>query len=306
RPGAVPPAAAGAPVPGPRRPDPAPPVQRAAPARAPLGDVVSRRTLVTIAVVVALAIAATVLYLKFGPDGDDSENTGKKETASSAGASGSGSGSGETTPDGGTGKTADTGQGSGDDPAEKTPDGEADDKAGDDTEKDTEKKDESGKEGDSADAGKVPGGYKEVSNSRFRFEIAMPDGFRQTDESGRGSGAIFSKSGGFPRLQVDRTGQPGDDAAAAWTAAWPGTRNTSNDYKHLGIEEVEYNGYPTVADWQFERQEQGQRIRVLNRGFKVDDGNGYAIMVSCPAADWKKPSCTELRKTAFSTFKPTG
>jgi hypothetical protein len=84
-----------------------------------------------------------------------------------------------------------------------------------------------------------------------------------------------------------------------------GTRSLSDGYKHLGIKTVEYNGYPTVADWSFERNQKGMRIRVLNRGFKADAKHGYSIMVSCKASEWDGAECRTLRDTAFATFKQT-
>lgn len=76
----------------------------------------------------------------------------------------------------------------------------------------------------------------------------------------------------------------------------------SNDYRHIGIEKVDYRGYPTVADWEFERTQNGERIHVLNRGFRADSTHGYSIMVSCPAAEWDAKECRTLRETAFATF----
>ncbi|GLF97638.1 serine/threonine protein kinase [Streptomyces yaizuensis] len=286
-------------------PVPAPADRRPGPERAPLTDVVSRRTLVSIAVLVAAVVAlAVVLYVTVGPGADDDQSTsGKKETTTSAGTGASGGS--DATPDGETGRTADVGQGEGTTP--DTGDAAGKETGGDDGAKDETKEEEADKDdqGDSSD-GKVPEGYQQVSNDQFRFDVAMPDGFKMIDVAGQGSGGIYSESGGFPRVQIDFTATPGDDAAAAWNAAVPGTRSASKGYRHIGVRSVEFNGYPTVADWEFERDQQGQRIRVLNRGFKVDGGRGYAIMVSCPAADWNKPQCTELRETAFATFKPKG
>ncbi|ANW18567.1 serine/threonine-protein kinase [Streptomyces clavuligerus] len=298
---------------------PVPPVQRAAPVRAPLTDVVPRRTMVIIAVVVALAVAATVLYLTIGPEDKGAGDGGKKETADSAGVTAS-SGS-DATPDGGPGSPAASGgEGTGD-----TPGGTGEGQGGTGTGKDTEntentekdekdgtdgKEEEEAAEKDAGDeAGKpggVPEGFQQVSNDRFRFQLAMPEGFRMTKVAGQGSGGVYSENGGFPRVQVDFTATPGDDAAAAWNAAVPGVRGSSSQYRHIGVKEVEFNGYPTVADWEFERTQGGERVRVLNRGFKVDGGRGYAIMISCPAADWNKPECEKIRTTAFTTFKPKG
>ena len=133
----------------------------------------------------------------------------------------------------------------------------------------------------------------------------MPKGFKRTGTAGQNSGGIFSENGGFPRLQVDFNGSPKDDAEAAWTRRGRGRHAASSSgYKHLGIRTVEYNGYPTVADWEFERDQQGQRVRILNRGFKVDAKHGYSIMITCKAGEWDGEECDTLRKTAFATFAP--
>ncbi|MFI1866299.1 serine/threonine-protein kinase [Streptomyces jumonjinensis] len=289
---------------------PAPPVQRAAPVRAPLTDVVPRRTLVIAAVVVVLAVLATVLYLTLG---DDEEKNGAKSGAdvtASAGAessadTGSSAGS-ETTPDGESGKpaesgTAGSGEKTGQDGADRG-DGGKDGKDGDQSDSSSSSSSSAGESGGKG----VPDGYGKISNGRFRFAMAMPENFSMTGVAGQNSGGIFSESGGFPRVQVDFTATPGDDAAAAWQASVPGTRAQSDGYQHRSIKTIEYKGYPTVADWEFERNQKGQRIRVLNRGFKVDAQHGYAIMVSCKASEWDESECKTLRRTAFATFKPKG
>ncbi|OKJ34142.1 serine/threonine-protein kinase [Streptomyces sp. CB01580] len=264
----------------------------AAPPRASLTDVVPRRTLAIIAAVIVLAVAATVLALTLG-NGDDkkdaSAGNGKNDKVTSAGASGSSpdadSGDGAKPADGGApdqdkGAGQDKGQGDGPDTGT---DGSKDDKPDD----------------------ALPDGYKAVANKKFHFSIAMPEDFRFDRTAGSNSGAIYNTDGGFPRLQVDYTDSPGGDAAAAWNAAKNGVAATSKGYRHLGVKKVDYNGYPTVADWEFERVQQGERVRVLNRGFKVDAKHGYAIMISCPAGEWDDEECRNLRDTALGTFEPT-
>ncbi|MFI1013679.1 serine/threonine-protein kinase [Streptomyces sp. NPDC020965] len=268
---------------------PQPPVQRAARVRAPLTDVVSRRTLSIIVIVIVLAVLGTALYL--WQSGNDEGDKAKDDTTTSAGAS---SGGGDPKADGGAGKTADTPTGGTDD---KGTTGDKGDKAGDG------KSPGADKSGPPA-AGGVPAGYTAVSNDRFRFTMAMPKGFTMTDIAGKNSGGIFSRDGGFPQVQVDFNSRPGNDAARAWKNARPGVSASSPGYKHLGIGEVQYNGYPTVADWKFERDQKGERVRILNRGFKVDSGRGYSIMVTCKADEWDAAECVTLRDTAFATFKP--
>ncbi|MEU2185155.1 serine/threonine protein kinase, partial [Streptomyces thermolilacinus] len=277
-----------------------------APVRAPITDVVPRRTLVTIAVVAVLAVIATVLAVTLsGNDdttakgggtqgGDKAASAGATTGGSTEGATGGGDGGG-TGPDGETGQQQDGGQAAGGS-------GESGGTAGTNGTGTTPSASPgTGTGGEPA----LPAGYKTVTNKRFHFSMAMPADFRMTGVAGRGSGGIFSASGGFPRVQVDYTDSPGGDAAAAWTAAMGAVAASSNGYKHHGIKPVSYNGYPTVADWQFERNQGGMRVWVLNRGFKVDATHGYAIMISCKSTEWNGPECTQLRNTAFATFRPT-
>ncbi|MCX4964315.1 serine/threonine protein kinase [Streptomyces sp. NBC_00654] len=259
----------------------------AAPVRASITDVVPRRTLAVIAAVVALAIIGTVLAIALS-GGDDKDNRG------------SGSGKGDTS------ASAGSAQGQGD--AGKEGQGGSDGKASEQPSQDPKKQDP--KTEDPADPPKppadaLPAGYEKVSDKRFHFTMAMPEGFKRDAIAGRNSGGIYNADGGFPRVQVDFNDSPGSDAAAAWAGAVAGTKVHSNGFKQIGIDKVEYNGYPTVADWHFERDQKGIRVRVQNRGFKVDAKRGYSIMVSCKASEWDGAECKTMRETAFATFKPT-
>ncbi|MFJ1628865.1 serine/threonine-protein kinase [Streptomyces anulatus] len=283
--------AASASVPGQRPPSPA------ASTRASITDVVPRRTLAIIAAVVALAILGTVLALTLGDDAD--KGGGNGDTAASAGAS-----SGGADDKGDTGGSAGEkgggqkeGQGTDDGRASEDPSGDDADDSGADDPKD-----------DGADPGDaLPAGYEKVTDARFRFTMAMPEGFKRTAIAGTNSGGIYNdKQGSFPRVQVDFNSSPKDDAAAAWRGAVASAKVLSDGYKHGGIKKVEYNGYPTVADWTFERNHSGVRVKVLNRGFKVDAGRGYSIMISCKVDEWDGDECRTLRETAFATFTPTG
>lgn len=259
--------------------------------RASLTDVVPRRTLAIIAAVIVLAVIGTVLALTLNGGDGKPDDSGKNTTGASApaGAPSADAPSGSSdAAQGDSGKEQDPGKDKGKGQSQ-------DDDAG-------EQGEDGKKDGKAEDA--VPDGYRTVTNKRFHFSIAMPKGFRFDTTSGQGAGAIYNAGGGFPRLQIDYTSSPGNDAAASWNSARGGVAATSTGYRHLGIKKVSYNGYPTVADWQFERTQQGQRVRVLNRGFKVDGDHGYAIMISCKADEWNGKECRELRKAAFASFEP--
>ncbi|MER5553162.1 protein kinase [Streptomyces sp. NPDC002793] len=265
---------------------------RPAAQRASITDVVPRRTLAVIAGVVVLAVLGTVLALTLGDDGAADEGGGSKggPAASSGATSG---GDAEPATGGGSGKGADTTdggkEGQGKDKGQATGDTSASPEAADPT----------------PDPDALPAGYRTVTNKQFHFSMAMPGNFTFDKIAGQNSGAIYNAGGGFPRVQVDYNSSPKDDAAAAWTGAVAATRSLSNGYKHIGIKKVEYNGYPTVADWEFTRDQQGMRVRVLNRGFKVDATHGYSIMISCKADAWDDEECRTLRETAHATFAPT-
>ncbi|MFH9230050.1 serine/threonine-protein kinase [Streptomyces lydicus] len=257
-------------------------------ARASLTDVVPRRTLIVLAVVVALAVLGTVLALALS--GDDTSPKGGKASGKSDTTPSAGRDKPATDPAGAKGDGATNGPGT---PGGQTPDAApVEDKGG---------KDDKGGKG-SKDGKGVPDGFAELSNGRFHFRMAMPKGFRQTDTAGQNSGAIYSASGGFPRVQVDYNAEPGKDAAAAWRSLEPSVRGSSTDYHLLGIKSVKWRNYPTVADWSFTRKQDGEKVRVLNRGFRADDDHGYAIMITCKADTWSDKECQNVVTTAFKTF----
>ncbi|MGW7053268.1 serine/threonine-protein kinase [Streptomyces sp. NPDC054887] len=274
------------------------------PARASLTDVVPRRTLVIVAVVAALALIGTVLVVSLTGGGDDGARGKSKDgTSASSGTTAGGDAKGGADqgkePDSGKSPGQDTGQGQG------KGDATGDDAGKDDAADDGEDASDDSATDDPPKGGALPKGYVKVSDDRFRFTMAMPKGFKRTDIAGVNSGGIYNaRPGAFPRVQVDFNGSPRDDARAAWAAAQAGVAATSSNYKHLGIRPVDYNGYPTTADWEFERDQGGMRVHVLNRGFKVDATHGYSIMVSCRASEWNGEECRTLRKTAHDTFKP--
>lgn len=281
------------------RPEPLQGGSRPAQPRASLTDVVPRRTLVIIAGIVVLALLGTILAVALGGGDDGKEGTAGKGTdkTTSAGAT-AGNGNGDTE---GKGETpSDPGQQGGDQPSGSGSDSGSGSGSGSGGQ--TGKP--SGKPSTGAPGTQLPAGYVMVTNSRFHFAMAMPSSFKLAGIAGRNSGGIFNAGGGYPRVQVDYNGSPKDDAAAAWAAAVAGVSASSNGYRHIGIKSVSYKGYPTVADWEFERNENGMRVRILNRGFKVDATHGYSIMVSCKADEWNATACKTLRDTAFATFSP--
>ncbi|MGK5631944.1 serine/threonine-protein kinase [Streptomyces sp. URMC 123] len=275
------------------------PVARPLPPAAPLTDVIPRRTLVIVAVAVVLAVLGTVLAIAFSSDGDGGGKSGGDKAASGGAQPGTGQGTagrsagndgkpqGGESPEGTTGGSPGTGS---------TGSGGSGDSGG-----------SSGSGGKPGAGGALPAGYTQVSDDQFRFTMALPEGWKRHGTAGDNSGGIYSgRPGSFPRVQVDFTSEPGTDAVAAWRDGERGARSSMGNYTGLGIVPVQYRGYPTVADWSFERDQGGERVRVLNRGFKVDDQRGHAIMITCKKDEWDGAECRTLRDTAFATFQPRG
>ncbi|WP_030262981.1 serine/threonine-protein kinase [Streptomyces violens] len=256
--------------------------------RASLTDVVPKRTLIIVAVVAVLAVLGTVLAFAL-TTGDDTPGKGTaqqaKPSADAAPASDEPQGERNASPQPGEGTQAEQSSAPSEDDASDDKNDEGDEKKSDD------------KGGDA-----LPDGFKKISNGRFHFTMAMPEGWKQTGTAGQNSGGIYSASGGFPRIQVDFNAKPSDDAAAAWRGLEPAVRGSSSGYHLLGIKKADWRDYPTVADWSFTREQRGQKVRVLNRGFKVDGDHGYAIMITCKAGTWSDKECRQLRETAFRTF----
>ncbi|WP_106982980.1 serine/threonine-protein kinase [Streptomyces sp. NRRL S-237] len=292
-----------------------PPTSKPSPVKAPLTDVMQRRTIVlaAAALVVVLAVVGSLIAYAFSEDDkktkDESKGGNGKPTpaASAPKDPGNGNGSGGTgetspKPSGNTGESgaggstgANAGTGTGADTGGQPGEGQQTAGAG---------------QGQGATTGGVgaglPAGYFLKQEFGFHFAIAMPPGFKQTGIAGDNSGVIYSRDGGFPRLQVDYTSKPGDDARLAWRNSVRGVAGGSTAYREVRIDVVDYRGYPTVADWEFEREQKGIKVRVLNRGFKVDATHGYAIMISCAADQWDGAECTQMRNVAFETFQPLG
>ncbi|MBT2441493.1 protein kinase [Streptomyces sp. ISL-36] len=258
--------------------------------RASLTDVVPRRTQVIIAAVVVLALLGTILAVALGggEDGTDTKGGGKG-TGDKATSAGTTAGNGEGQEQGRT--PSDPGQQGGEQP------GGTGEQSGTPSSKPSAG-------GTEAGGAQLPAGYKMVTDDRFHFSMAMPATFTLNAIAGRNSGGIFNANGGFPRVQVDFNDSPKDDAYSAWAGAVAGVSASSNGYRHIGIRTVSYKNYPTVADWEFERNQSGMRVRILNRGFKVDAKRGYSIMISCKADEWDAVACRTLRDTAFATFSP--
>ncbi|MFD7240705.1 serine/threonine-protein kinase [Streptomyces massasporeus] len=249
--------------------------------RAPLTDVVPRRTLMIIAVVVALAVIGTVLAIVLSGDdkgskGASGEGGGKTVATASDGADTKGDKSDGTRTDGAETETAPSGPAS-----NSTPTGQS---------------------GGSSDAGGSGGGKGAAAASTHQgdqgYSIGLPKGWKF--QSTAAAGDRFTGPDG-QKLLVAWTSTPKGDPVADW-------KNQERymvraQYKKIRIEKVDYRGWNT-ADWEFTYTDGGTKYRTIDRGFVVDGKYGYALMYTAKAAGWGGELRKETWRTLAQTFEP--
>ncbi|MEU2774095.1 serine/threonine-protein kinase [Streptomyces sp. NPDC007162] len=260
--------------------------------RAPLTDVVPKRTLVIIALVVVLAVLGTVLALTLGGDGDtkgSGRSGGSKAVASSEASASTGSGAksgsgpstkedtgGGTRTDGDTSASASTGSTSGADAA--SDDGSSG----------------SNSSGSGDDGAPV---VKKYTGSQG-YSIGLPKGWKfQTSSS---AGDRFTGPDG-QKLLIAWTSTPKDDPVADW-------RNQErymvrSQYQKIRIAAVDYRGW-NAADWEFSYVEDGTEYHTIDRGFVVNSKQGYALMYTARADGWSSELREDTWKTLAASFEP--
>ncbi|KRC95822.1 MULTISPECIES: serine/threonine-protein kinase [unclassified Streptomyces] len=245
--------------------------------RAPLTDVVPKRTLVIIAVVVALAVLGTVLALTLGGGGDDSARGAKGGASTAAGGSASaGSDTKEDTGD----ATRKDGSGS-KDPAQSGTSGS--------TPSNTTAA------GGAGSGAAEDGGAVTTYRGAQGYTIGLPAGWAYRTTGAAGD--RFTGPGG-QKLLVAWTNTPKGSPVADWKNQE--RYMVRSQYKKVRIAQVNYRGWNT-ADWEFTYKEGGTAYRAVDRGFVVNDGLGYALMYTAKAAAWG----TDLRATTWATLTDT-
>ncbi|WP_454321013.1 serine/threonine-protein kinase [Streptomyces phaeoluteigriseus] len=250
--------------------------------RAPLTDVVPKRTLVIIAVVVALAVLGTVLALTLG-GGDDGADGSKSGGGPQAVASDSAPADTKededsgTRTDGSASQSATSGSASG----SGTPSGTA----------------AAGGSGSDASAGGA-GAAATTHEGKQGYTIGLPTGwkFQSTD----GAGDRFTGPDG-QKLLIGWTSTPKDDPVADWENQERYMKRSQ--YQKIGIDKVNYRGWNT-ADWEFTYSDGGTAYRTIDRGFVVGDHLGYALMYTAKSAAWDGALRVNTWKTLTETFTP--
>jgi tRNA A-37 threonylcarbamoyl transferase component Bud32 len=264
--------------------------------RAPLTDVVPRRTLVVIAVAVVVAVLGVVLALTLGGD-DDGTNRSKGTGNTAAAGAGSEPGT-KADPSGGV-RTDGSATGS----AASTPDGTPDttasgDGAGGEASSGKESGKETGKDSASGSGKDDDIAADSTHQGRQGYSIGLPEGWKY--RSSDAAGDRFTGPDG-QKLLIGWTSTPKDDPVADW-------KNQERymvraQYDRIRIEKVDYRGWNT-ADWEFTYVDGGTKYRTIDRGFVVDDDQGYALMYTAKAAKWDGELRRITWRTLTKTFEP--
>ncbi|GHA58844.1 serine/threonine-protein kinase [Streptomyces anthocyanicus] len=252
--------------------------------RAPLTDVVPRRTLIIIAVVVALAVLGTVLALTLGGGDDDkgAEGGNGGKAVASAGASG------DTKQDEQSGTGTD---GSASDPAANGDQTGAPDTAASASGETGGESDDAGKSDDDEDVATTHQGGQ-------GYRIGLPEGWKFASTGS--SGDRFTGPRG-QKLLVAWTSTPKGDPVADWKSQEQ--YMVRSNYQKVRIEKVGYRDW-NAADWEFTYTDGGTKYRTVDRGFVVNDHQGYALMYTAKAADWGDDLRRDTWRTLSKTFEP--
>ncbi|WP_432018290.1 protein kinase domain-containing protein [Streptomyces sp. 1222.5] len=260
--------------------------------RAPLTDVVPKRTLIVIAVLVALAVLGTVLALTLNGDDKDGGSSGAAPAASGSASTKQDKGTGGTqgksggTRSGGA-NSAPASTGSDSDGATDVSASASDDKSG------SKGSDDSGDKGSSGAAPAVT-----TRKSGQGYSIGLPKGW--SFKSSDGAGDRYTGPEG-QRLLVGWTSTPKSDPVADWKNQERSMVRAQ--YRRIRIEAVDYRNWNT-ADWEFTYSEGGTKYRSIDRGFVVNGHQGYGLMYSAKAANWGSELRKDTWKTLTKSFRP--
>ncbi|MGY6025627.1 serine/threonine-protein kinase [Streptomyces spinosirectus] len=250
--------------------------------RAPLSDVVPKRTLVIIAVVAVLAVLGTVLALTLG-GGDGKDSNGAKSGGKGA-ASASARASTKEDESGGTHKGKD-GDAAGSGAASPSADAQGDSPTA--------------TGGGAADGSSGGGGAAESTHKGSQgYSIGLPKGWKY--ESTGAAGDRFTGPDG-QKLLIAWTSTPKGDPVADWKNQE--RYMVRSGYQKIRIEKVDYRGW-NAADWEFTYVDGGTKYRTIDRGFVVNDHLGYALMYTAKAANWDSELRKDTWKTLAKTFEP--
>ncbi|MGW5333722.1 protein kinase domain-containing protein [Streptomyces bauhiniae] len=262
--------------------------------KASLTDVVPRRTLIVVAAVIALVlvVVGTVLAVTLGGDGDQGTGAQGAPSASASGKQDTGKGGSGATETNGSGSAPATDGSRSGDPSDGSTADDSDGKGGSGDSDDDSSAGSSGNKG----SGSAPAVTTRKSSQGY--SIGLPKGWKFGSSSAAG----------------DRyTGPDGQKLLVAWTSTpksdpvqdWENQERymVRSQYDRIRIAKVDYRGW-TTADWEFTYVDGGTKYRSIDRGFKVNDHLGHALMYAAKNSEWDSALREDTWKTLTTSFTP--
>ncbi|WP_433496951.1 serine/threonine-protein kinase [Sphaerimonospora sp. CA-214678] len=133
--------------------------------------------------------------------------------------------------------------------------------------------------------GSLPRGWSMYHDPRLGFSVALPRGWKPYDR--QAARVWFRRPGSTDYLLIDRTQWEEKDPVAQLTRveATSTGRNLLPGYARIRLEPLRYRGVE-AADWEFTFEPGQGKVRVLDRGFRFDDGRCFTIYWQVADARW--------------------
>ncbi len=131
----------------------------------------------------------------------------------------------------------------------------------------------------------LPRGWSMYHDTRLGFSVALPPGWKPYDR--QAARVWFRRPGSTDYLLIDRTQWEEKDPVAQMTRveATSTGRNLLPGYTRIRLDPLRYRGVE-AADWEFTFEPGQGKVRVLDRGFRFDDGRCFTIYWQVADARW--------------------
>lgn len=148
---------------------------------------------------------------------------------------------------------------------------------------------------------RAPAGYRMVADAEG-FTAAVPEGWERSLENDR----VFYRTADRASLvQVFRVTEPGMSPGEAVRLASGGLRDGTEGYDEIRVGPVAgavNEGQSAELVYEYDSEESGGRRRGVERVFRVDGGDLWAVLVAAPAGEW--PRQQEILRTVTENFQP--
>lgn len=147
----------------------------------------------------------------------------------------------------------------------------------------------------------VPAGYRVVHDDKG-FTTAVPDGWQRSE---RKTGVFYTAPDDRGLVQIFEITEPETSPHDALQQASQGLAGNPG-YEELSLEPLAGEAPGTDAAqlvYAYDSDRIGERVKVIDCAFTVEDGRQFAVLVLGPEADW--PEQERTQQIALRAFAPT-